>query len=448
MTTRVETPAAAPAQYTRTVSLRSRLRVPRNSEPLLRNGHVLNLSALVTAALGAIYWILATSWYSTASVGRSYAALSAASLLAGIGQLNLADILVRFVPSAGRHTRRLTLRCYTASAAFSTAVAVLFLVLVPVVAPGLDYLRTPVAAVCFVAATAGYAIFVLQDGALTGLRRTGWVLGENAVFATVKVVLLVGCGILALSAGILVSWAGALIVALLVTNVYLFRHAVPAHERAAATAAAPPRMLRYAAADYLGALFRLTAYNAAPLLVLDRLGSTDSAYFSLAWVIAYTLFLAAYNMGSSMIVEAAHAPERLAENARRVLRHSGALLTAAAVLLGVTAPWLLRLFGPGYAEHGTTLLRLLAVAAVPNLLVGVAVDVARARRKLAWAVGLQAALCILVLGLSALLLPVMGVTGVGVAWLITECALGLPLLLTLRRWLPVTTRTAAPRRPR
>jgi O-antigen/teichoic acid export membrane protein len=447
MSTRVDIPVTMPRQRSYPLLLRARVRAAVTSEPLLRNGHVLTLSSLVTAALGALYWILATSWYSTASVGRSYAALSAASLLAGIGQLNLADLLVRFVPSAGRRTRRLTLRCYTASAAFSTAVAVLFLVLVPVVAPGLDYLRTPVAAVCFVAATSGYAIFVLQDGALTGLRRTGWVLGENAVFATVKIALLIGCGLLALSGGILVSWAGALLVALLVTNVYLFRHAVPAHERAAGNEPAPLRMLSYAAADYLGALFRLTAYNAAPLLVLDRLGSTDSAYFSLAWVIAYTLFLAAYNMGSSLIVEAAHAPERLAENGRRILRHSGALLTLAALLLGLTAPWLLRLFGPGYAEHGTTLLRLLALAAVPNLLVGVAVDVARARRRLAWAVGLQAVLCVLVLGLSTLLLPIMGVTGVGVAWLATECALGLPLLLTLPRWLP-KPRATEPRRPR
>ncbi|MBC3839850.1 hypothetical protein GXW82_05250 [Streptacidiphilus sp. 4-A2] len=64
-------------------------------------------------------------------MGRSYAALSAATLLAGIGQLNLADVLVRFAPAAGRHTRKLALGCYAASAGFSTAVAVLFLILVP-----------------------------------------------------------------------------------------------------------------------------------------------------------------------------------------------------------------------------------------------------------------------------------------------------------------------------
>ena len=421
--------------------LRARARAALRPEPLLHNGHVLTLSSLLAAGLGAAFWMLATNWYSTAAVGRSYAELSAVMLLSGVGQLNLADVLVRFVPAAGRHTRRLVLRSYAASAAASTVVAAAFVLLVPVVAPGLDSLRSPVAALCFVAATVGYSVFVLQDGVLTGLRRTGWVLGENALFAGVKAVLLVGCGIWALSTGILISWVGALAAALLVTNLFLFRHAVPQRMRAAPATAPPPRLLGYAAADYLGASFRLAAYNVVPLMVLNRLGAEGNAYFSLAWVIAYTLFLASYNMGSSLIVEAARAPERLAEHGRRVLRHSGFLLAAGALVLVVTAPWLLAFFGPGYAEHGTALLRLLALSALPNLLLGVAVDVARARRRLAWAVGLQAALCVLVLGLTALLLPRFGITGIGVAWLAAECALGLPLLLTLPRWLPAPRRS-------
>ena len=408
----------------------------RDGARLLRNGHVLTLSSLLTATLGAGFWMVATSWYSTASVGRSYAAISAVSLLSGFGQLNLADVLVRFVPAAGRHTRRLVLRCYAASALFSTLLAGLFLLLVPVLAPGLDYLRSPLGAACFIAATCGYSIFVLQDGVLTGLRRAGWVLGENALFAAVKTGLLLAFGIWALSAGVLLSWAGALAVAMAMTNYYLFRHAVPRHQRAGVGAPAPHRLLRYAAADYLGALFRLSAYNVVPLIVLNRYGPVGNAYFSLAWVVGYSLFLAAYNMGSSMIVEAARCPERLEENARRILRHSGLLMAAAAVLIVCCAPWVLALFGPEYSAHGTTLLRLLSLAALPNLLLGIAIDVARARRTLGWAVGLQAVLCVLVLGLTAWLLPVFGIAGVGVAWLLAECLLAVPLLLTLNRWLP------------
>ncbi|MFC1420352.1 lipopolysaccharide biosynthesis protein [Streptacidiphilus cavernicola] len=439
MTTRVETPAAL-AGPRGPAPLRARFGKVLDGEPLLRNGHVLTLSSLLTAALGAAFWVLATSWYDTAEVGRSYAALSAVMLLSGIGQLNLADVLVRFVPASGPHAGRLARCCYLAGAVCTTVVAALFLLLVPVVAPGLGHLRHPATAVCFIAGAAGYSIFVLQDGALTGLRRTGWVLGENALFAAVKAGLLALCGILALGAGILAAWTGALLIALVVTNVFLFRSAVPAHRRAQREAAPPQRLLGYAAADYVGAQFRMAAYNVVPLLVLNRLGPDGSAYFSLAWVIAYTLYMVAYNMGSSLIVEAARAPERLVEQARRVLRHNAVLLAAAVAVLLLAAPWLLALFGPQYSAHGTALLRLLALSALPNLVLSVAVDVARARRRLGWVVLLQAVLCVLVLGLSVLLIPRLGVTGVGVAWLAAECALGLPLLVTLRRWLPVEPR--------
>ena len=446
MTTRAETPetlaqAVLPRPAGPPALLPARLRVARlraalDGEPLLRNGHVLTLSSLLAAALGAAFWVLATTWYDTATVGRSYAALSAVMLLSGIGQLNLADVLVRFVPAAGAHAGRLALRCYLAAGLFSTVVAVAFLLLIPELEPGLGYLRQPMVAVCFTLGAAGYSIFVLQDGALTGLRRTGWVLGENALFAAVKAALLALCGVLALGAGILASWVAALLISLVVTNIFLFRSAVPAHRRAQLDAPAPQQLLGYAAADYVGAQFRLAAYNVVPLLVLNRLGPEGSAYLSLAWVIAYTLFLVAYNMGSSLIVEAARAPDRLVEHARRVLRHNAILIAAAATLMVVTAPWLLDLFGPQYSQHGTVLLRLLALSALPNLVLGVAVDVARARRRLGWVVLLQAVLCLLVLGLSVLLIPRLGVTGVGVAWLAAECALGLPLLATLPRWLP------------
>ncbi|GAA2629690.1 hypothetical protein [Streptomyces vastus] len=411
------------------------------SEPLLRNGHVLAISSLVNAGVGALFWLFATHWYDDEIVGLSYSALSASLLLANIGQLNLNDFLIRFVPCSGRHTRKLILTCYTVSASWSALATVAFLALVPMLASGLGYLRNPAVGVWFVAATAGYAVFVLQDGALTAVRRPGWVVAENMVFACVKILLLAGGAALALESGILASWAGALVVSLLVANYLLLRRAVPQHEKEAPQAARPPRLVGYAAADYFGSLFRMAAYTIMPLLVLSTLGAEQSAFFSLAWIIGYVLFLVARNMGSSLVVEAVSRPERLVEHGRRVLRHSGLLLTAGVAVIVAGAPQILRLFGAEYSEEGTTLLRLLALSALPNLVFSVAVDVLRARRRMRLVVGLQIALCALVLGLAAVLLPVLGITGAGVAWLFAECLLAVPLLIWRSRWLIPARRT-------
>ncbi|MFI6445774.1 lipopolysaccharide biosynthesis protein [Kitasatospora sp. NPDC050543] len=440
-------PEPLPCECSYLSLLRARVRSVRlrhGSEPLLRNGHLLAASAVLAAALGSVFWIFATRWYSAETVGLSYAAISAATLLSALGRFNLGDVLVRFLPAAGRHTRALLLRCYLVSAVFSTLAAGVFLLLVPWIAPGLGFLRTPLVACAFIGMTFGYSLFVLQDGALTGLRRPGWVLGENALFAAAKTVMLMLCAVLAIGSGILVSWSAALVVSIVVTNAVLFRHAVPAHQRADRTGApAPERVMRYAMADYLGNLSGIAAYSVVPLLVLNQLGAAQNAYYSLAWVIADTLYVAAFSMGSSLVVEAARAPERLGEHARRMLRHTVLLLVCAVAVVVVAAPWILSLFGAAYAANGTTVLRLMALSALPNVLLSVAIDVSRVRRALRWLISLQFAFAILVVVLVAVLLPLLGLPGVGLAWLLASSALGVPLLLTLPRWLPAPKRAPA-----
>ncbi|WP_406836264.1 lipopolysaccharide biosynthesis protein [Streptomyces sp. AHU1] len=421
------------------VMLRAGLAAALPGEPVLRTGHVLAVSSLVNAGLGFFFWTFATHWYDERTVGLSYSALMASLLLTGVGQLNLNDFLVRFVPTAGRRSRRLVLACYAASTAFSVVVALAFLALVPVVSPGLDFLLTPVTATCFVVATAGYAVFILQDGALTAVRMPGWVVGENLIFAVVKILLLALGAALGLFSGILLSWAGALVVSLIVANSVLMGRGIPRHERETRAAPPPPRMLGYAAADYLGSLFRVAAYTVVPLIVLNTIGAEQSAYFSVAWGVAYVPYLIARNMGTSLLAESVRGPGRLVQHSLRVLRHSGLLLGGVTVVIVVAAPQILSLFGASYAAEGSTLLRLLALSALPNLLLSVAIDVARARRRLRWAVGLQAAMCVLVLGLTRLLLPEFGVVGAGVAWLVTQCVIAVFLAVSWSRWLvPVT----------
>ncbi|MCM1975022.1 lipopolysaccharide biosynthesis protein [Streptomyces sp. G1] len=417
-------------------AIRARLAAALPREPLLRNGHLLAVSSLVSTVLGAVFWVFATHWYDARTVGLNYATVSAATLLSTIGQLNLSDFLVRFLPAAGRHTRRLVLACYAAGIGFSVLAAVAFLALVPVVAPRLDFLLDPVTAVFFVTYTAGYAVFVLQDGALTGVRSPGWVVNENLIFAVVKIVLLAAGAALALFAGILISWAGALVVALLVANWFLLRRAVPRHEKEAPDAERPPRLVGYAVADYAGSLFRMAAYSLMPLLVLNAMGAEYSAYFLIAWAVGCIPYMLVANMGSSLIVESARDPRQLNPHTVRVLRHSALAMAAAAALIIVVAPTLLSFFGPEYERHGTTLLRLLALSALPNTLVSLAVDVARVRRRLRLIVGIQLTLCALVLGLSQVLLPRLGLAGAGVAWLTAECLLALYLVVRRSQWLP------------
>ncbi|MFI6448015.1 lipopolysaccharide biosynthesis protein [Kitasatospora sp. NPDC050543] len=428
------------------VRVRQRLQntaAPAAGAPLVRNGRILAASAVLAAVLGALFWLLAARWFSTAQVGRSYALLSAAMLLATLGSLNLGDVLVRFLPTAGERGRRLVVRCYLVATTVGAAVAAAFVLVAPRISSGLAELREPLSAVLFIAATAGYAVFVLQDGALTGLRRPGWVLVENLVFAVAKAAGLAVCAALAVAAGILLSWAAGLALAVTAANVVLFARALPAARHSPAPdTARPRRMASYAAADYIGQLGQVAASKSLPLLVLATLGAEQAAYYSLAYLVTDTLYQAAYAMGQSLTVEGAADPDHLAEHARRMLRHTAIIITPATAAVVAAAPWILSLFGADYAEHGTTVLRLMALSALPNILFGVAVHVARVRQALISLTGLQLAFASLLLALVLALMPRYGLTGVGAAWLATASAVALALTATAPRWL-----SADPHRP-
>ncbi|MFI6582379.1 lipopolysaccharide biosynthesis protein [Embleya sp. NPDC050493] len=415
-------------------------------DPLLRNGHVLTVGSLVTSAFGAGYWALATRWYGDATVGRSYAAVSALMLLSGLGQLGLGNVLVRFLPQAGQDRRGLILAAYSAACG-ATLVAVLgFLALIPVCAPGLGFLREPAAGCCFTATTVAYALFALQDGALTGLRRPGLVVGKNSGFAFAKIVFVAALAALVPTLGILMSWTLALVATLVVVDAWVFARLLPGRGPVPArggTGFLPGRsVLRYAGADYLGTLCWLAATTLPPIIVLEHAGARESAYFSLAWVVANTLYLISLNMGASLLVEAAGGGVGLAAACRRVLRHTGALLVLAITALVAGAPLVLRVFGPGYARNGSTLLQLLALSALPHLVVATAISACRVLGRMRVVVAVQAVLATAVLTLTVVLLPVFGVLGAGVAWLGAQTATALALLTARRVWLPT-----APGRP-
>ena len=97
------------------------------------------------------------------------------------------------------------------------------------------------------------------------------------------------------------------------------------------------------------------------------------------------------------------------------------------LFVGATAA--LRFFGPGYAHGGGTLLRLLALALIPNVIVAIGLSVARIQHDGRLVILIQGALCVPIVGLSLLLLPRLGIEGVGVACLVGQTAVACWLML-------------------
>ena len=196
------------------------------------------LSSLATAAIGVLFWLLAAHFYSPAVVGRDSVAVSTLMFMGGVAQLNLASALIRFIPPAGRSVRRLVVCVYALSAAICAGLAIVFLLLVGHLVPSLAYLRTDRwLPMWWVLSSVAWAIFVLEDGALTGLRRAPIVPIENAGFSLLKAAIVIPFAAIFPAIGIFIAWTLATIVTILPTNIYLFGRAIPLAQRRSPSAA-------------------------------------------------------------------------------------------------------------------------------------------------------------------------------------------------------------------
>lgn len=406
-------------------------------DPMFWHAYLLLLNTAITSALGVLYWLLVARLYPQAEVGRNAAVIASLTFVAGAAQLNLRPVLARFVPVGGRHTGRLLLTAYAAAATASVVLSLGYLLLSPLwTTPGpvLEIRASPWLTAAFVAATVLWTQFAIQDGALIGFRATVLLTIENTAFSGSKilVVVLLAATALAGGAAITVSWILPIAVAVVVISILTVWRILPDHVRARPAWSGLPRAgraVRYAAGDYLGSLFALAFSSLIPVIVLNQAGAEASARFYIVWVISTAMQLIPPQMVTSLVVDTARDPDTFAVQGRRMLLGILRILVPLVALLVVTAPLVLSLFGGAYAAEAT-LLRLLALSSIPFTVISLYIGFARVATQARRLVVVEAVVAVMLLGLTQVLLPQLGLVGVGYAFLVTYSLVAAILLGT------------------
>ncbi|MFE9769027.1 lipopolysaccharide biosynthesis protein [Streptomyces sp. NPDC005808] len=440
----------APAQRTgRRLRLPGRGKGGSGGNQLFRNAYALMLNTGISAVLGLGYWLIAARYYTETAVGQGSAAIAAMKLLAGLTAVTLTGALARFIPVAGRATGRLIFRTYLGSSVVVALAAGVFLLTLSSWGPSYRFLHGSLAGLGFVVAVVAWSLLTLQDGVLTGLRSALWVPVGNTVFSVVKLVLLIALASVIPATGVFVSWVAAIAMSAVPLGWLVFRRLVPRHVKATKEDTKPPSVReigRFLAGDYTGSLFSLAVVYLVPVIVASQVSSADNAYFYITATIGGTVNLLAINMGASLTVEGSHAPARLAANTRAALRRMARIMLPVGALLFLGAPFILRVFGQGYADAATPLLRWFAVGGLLRVVMETYFAVLRAQSRTAGLAWLQGLLCTLVLGLTVVLLPRMGLTGAGiaeVASLAVIVAISAPRLYKILRTAPAEVSAGA-----
>ncbi|HMA48076.1 MAG TPA: hypothetical protein VKP11_12935, partial [Frankiaceae bacterium] len=315
---------AAPARPGSAARLRSHL-----SEPLFRNAYALVLSTGLSGALGFLYWLVAARRYPEASVGQNAALVSAMMTLSQFAQLDLAALLMRFLPQWQAGSARRVALAYGVSSAAALVLSVGFVLAAPRLGGGFAFLDRPALQVGFCLAVVAWGIFAIQDGVLVGLQRTPVVPVENTAYAVAKIALLVALAGVLPRWGLFVSWTVPVAVALVPINLLIFGRYLPRHRGRPLAGAAPlggRSFRRFLALDYLSSLSGGLSTVTLPILVVGLLGAEANAHFYVAFTLVLILDTVAQSLDSSLMVEGSYEPARAVEYAHRAARRGLTLI--------------------------------------------------------------------------------------------------------------------------
>jgi O-antigen/teichoic acid export membrane protein len=393
------------------------------SDHMVRNSLYLIISSGLQAALGFGFWIVAARLFTAADVGRASSLISATVVIAYLALLGLNSTLVRYLPTA-KDRDALISSGLLLVAVGGAVIGLIYVLATPVIAPRLDFIEHHVLlAAGFVVLTAAASVNLLTDSVFVASRRAGFcALTDGAIGGTSKIVSAVALagagayGVFAASTGAFA--ASALVSIVLIVIALRWR---PTFTNPLATLMP---LIRFSAANYVANILNLLPVLVVPLIVLDRLGARDAAYYFVAFQIATLLYSAAYAVGQAFLAEGSHAGadrRKLFKRSRRILV---AVYLPAVIVVVLTARWVLLVFGTKYSQFGTWPLILLAVAAVPIAACNWSWTVLRLSGRLA-AIMISSAIYTVAICALAWFLAPSGLTTLAAAWPIGALAAAL-----------------------
>lgn len=414
------------------------------SDSLIRNSLYLMASTVVTAGLGYVFWIFAAHAFTSQEVGIGSAVISLCSTAALLTYLGSFAMLIERLPGSERSsawTATLIHVCLVTAGVTAVATAVSVPVLMTSKHYRLFFSTMPPILIAVVGAAA-WTLVNLLGAAFIAARRAGRLLSIQTLVSVTKVLFVLplaaaGAG----AAGLIGAWVASAVVGVVfgmawlvprmglgqrpglhphrrrpVTSDFRMRqHWRPRHRRALA----PPsgESVLHWLGQHLTSAGGILIPLVLPILVVLRLGVTQNAYFYITEMMGAAFFMVSPSVAQAVFAEGVRAHSNLRSVVVKAFRVIAIMLIPAMAVMIVCGRLILMLFGASYAAAGYGLLILLAIAALPDAVSNVAVVVCRVTDRLRYSTVLNLGIMVMTLFGAWVLMPLLGIVGVGVAWL-------------------------------
>jgi O-antigen/teichoic acid export membrane protein len=393
------------------------------------NAFFLWATAITGAAAGFAFWNLSAWFYTAGEVGIASSAISLMLLVSGITSLGIGIGIVRFLGTDENPTRMVN-----TALGFTTLTSILIGSLcvmgINIWSPGLVSLRQPVFFAVFLVLLISTTHNLLLQMVFLSLKRASSTLWMIILLNGIRLSMLIFFRMEG-SQGIVASLA----VATLISNLlafWLVRRLVPDYSPGMAVSRSilcqlVPYSFLSGMADFLSRVPAMLA----PLLVLEYLGAATSAQIYIAWMMGSLVLSPSASLAQSAFSEGSSNPMTLRGVIRKSARYSLLITAGIAILVFLTAGWLLGLFGPDY-RAAAPFLQWLCVAAPLFALNSLFAAAFRVQNRLWLLILVNAVIIAVFAGPQAFLLKTSGLTMTGITWLIAQA---LAVLISLVAYL-------------
>ena len=274
------------------------------------------------AAAGFIFWIISAHLFSVANVGLATSLVSAAVVIAFVALLGFNSTIVRYLPRSSDRNVFIT-SALTIVAVCAAVFSSFYVLIIPLIAPRLAFVtHHPLLALGFILLTTIGALtsspILFSSACDKQVQRPGrW--GIRRSYEIVASLVVAGAGAYGLFLAASVGYAIAAIASLI-----LLATANHFHPSLRGAFQVLKPLLRFSGANYLGNILTQLPTFVVPLIVLDRVGAHDAAYYFIAYQVVSLLYAAVFAVEQTFLAEGSHEDVDL----HQIMRRSWRLLAA------------------------------------------------------------------------------------------------------------------------
>lgn len=390
--------------------------------PLYRNAIFLVANTALVAGAGFLFWFIVAKLYTEHEVGQALVLVGVATFLATLAQLGFGTGLIRFLPGTKRNRGRMINSCLTLSSILSVIFAAVMLFSVDLWFPQAGELaRLSALALVFLLMVPLQANAIIVNNAFVAGREASYVVLKSILYQSARVltpVLLVGIlGFLGILSAFVIGQVLALSIAFFIWLPKVFPEFRPGP---ALDKTVVNDIIHFSLGNHVAEVLAALPYPVILIIIANLLGSPEAAYFGYPWLIASLLFAVPLMTGVSLYAEGSHFEERLRKDLVRALRFLVPLLFLGILFIWFLGGSILTLIGASYAAEGTSLLRILALSTIFVAVNHIFLSVARVKKWIRVIIALMAYITLGTIGISYWAIPVFGIDGAGIAWLIAQ----------------------------